>query len=289
MSTGHNVPEGRNDSRTLSADSLQPVPVRVSRVHHEMADVATLELAPASAFAFIAGQFNMLYMFGLGEVAISISGNPAEEGRIVHTVRAVGAVSRAITRLRRNEVIGVRGPYGSCWPVAESEDSDIIIVAGGLGLAPLRPVIYRVLAHRERYGRVAVLYGARGPADILYRRELEAWRRGLDVDITVTVDHAAADWRGNVGVVPALIPRTPVDPDHAVAMVCGPEIMMRFTVDALRQRGLAMDRIYVSMERNMKCATGLCGHCQFGPAFVCRDGPVFRYDRIAPFFNIREI
>lgn len=289
MSTGHNAPEGRNDSRTLSADSLLPVPVRVSRVRHEMPDVATLELAPASAFASIAGQFNMLYMFGLGEVAISISGDPAEEGRIVHTVRAVGAVSRAITRLRRNEVIGVRGPYGSCWPVAESEDSDIIIVAGGLGLAPLRPMIYCVLTHRERYGRVVVLYGARGPADILYRRELEAWRRRLDVDITVTVDHAAADWRGNVGVVPALIPRTPIDPDHAVAMVCGPEIMMRFAVDALRQRGLAMDRIFVSMERNMKCAIGLCGHCQFGPAFVCRDGPVFRFDRIAPFFNIREI
>ena len=125
--------------------------------------------------------------------------------------------------------------------------------------------------------------------NILYRRELEAWRRRLDVDITVTVDHAAADWRGNVGVVPALIPRTPVDPDHAVAMVCGPEIMMRFTVDALRQRGLAMDRIFVSMERNMKCAIGLCGHCQFGPAFICRDGPVFRYDRIAPFVDIREI
>jgi len=162
-------------------------------------------------------------------------------------------------------------------------------VAGGLGLAPLRPVIYRVLAHRERYGRVVVLYGTRSPAEILYRRELEAWRRRLDVDIVVTVDHAAADWRGNVGVVPALIPRIPVDPDHAVAMVCGPEIMMRFAVDALSQRGLAMDRIFVSMERNMKCAIGLCGHCQFGPAFVCRDGPVFRFDRIAPVFNIREI
>ena len=133
-----------------------------------------------------------------------------------------------------------------------------------------------------------MLYGARGPAEILYRRELEAWRR-LDVDITVTVDHAAADWCGNVGVVPALLPRVPVDPDHTVAMVCGPEIMMRFTVDALRQRGVTMDRIFVSMERNMKCAIGLCGHCQFGPAFVCRDGPVFRYDRIAPFFSIREI
>ena len=272
-----------------STDGLVPLPVRVTRVQHETADVKTFELTAASPFAFAPGQFNMLYVFGLGEVAISISGDPAEEGRIVHTVRAVGAVSSALTRLRRHQVIGVRGPYGSCWPIDESEESDIVIVAGGLGLAPLRPVIYRVLSRRERYGRVVVLYGTRSPADILYRRELEAWRRRLDLDITVTVDHAAADWRGNVGVVPAMIPRAPVDPDHAVAMVCGPEIMMRFTVDALRQRGLAMDRIFVSMERNMKCAIGLCGHCQFGPAFICRDGPVFRYDRIAPFFDIREI
>jgi NAD(P)H-flavin reductase len=251
--------------------------------------VATLALSLASPFAFAPGQFNMLYVFGLGEVAISISGDPTEQARIVHTVRAVGAVSTAITRLRRNMAIGVRGPYGSSWPVAESEGSDVIIVAGGLGLAPLRPAIYRVLARREHYGRVVLLYGARGPADILYRRELETWRRRLDVDIVVTVDHAGADWRGNVGVVPALIARAPVDPEHAVALVCGPEIMMRFTIDALRDRGLPADRIYVSMERNMKCAVGLCGHCQFGPAFVCRDGPIFRFDRIAPIFNIREI
>jgi NAD(P)H-flavin reductase len=258
-------------------------------MRRETADVATLELIPPSPFAFVPGQFNMLYMFGLGEVAISISGDPAETRWIVHTVRAVGAVSGAITRLRRNQVIGVRGPYGSCWPVSDNEGSDIIVVAGGLGLAPLRPVIYHLLANRARYGRVVMLYGARGLAEILYRREIESWRRRLDVDITVTVDHAAADWRGNVGVVPALIPRTRIDPDHAVAMVCGPEIMMRFTIDALRQRGMAMDRIFVSMERNMKCAVGLCGHCQFGPAFVCRDGPVLRYDRIAALLSIREI
>jgi NAD(P)H-flavin reductase len=286
---GHDARETSEEGRASSSDGLLPMPVRVSRVRRETADVATLELTPPSGFAFIAGQFNMLYMFGWGEVAISLSGDPTEESRIVHTVRAVGAVSSAITRLRREQVIGVRGPYGSYWPVAESEGSDIIIVAGGLGLAPLRPVIYCVLAHRERYGRVVVLYGARGPADILYRRELEAWRRRLDVDIAVTVDHATADWRGNVGVVPAMIRRAPVDPDHAVAMVCGPEIMMRFTVDALRQGGMTEDRIFVSMERNMKCAIGLCGHCQFGPAFVCREGPVFRFDRIAPFFNTREI
>jgi len=289
MSTAHRALDTRARRDAVPPDWSVPQPLRVARVRRETAGVATLELIPASPFAFDAGQFNMLYVFGLGEAAVSISGDPAEEDRIVHTVRAVGAVSGALARLRRDMAIGVRGPYGSSWPVAESESSDVIIVAGGLGLAPLRPVIYRVLAHRERYGTVVVLYGARGPADILYRRELETWRRRLDVDITVTVDHAAADWRGNVGVVPASIPRIPVDPDHAVAMVCGPEIMMRFTVDALRQRGLAMDRIFVSMERNMKCAIGLCGHCQFGPAFVCRDGPVFRFDRIAPFFNIREI
>jgi len=266
-----------------------PQPLRVSRVRRETADVATLDLAPVSPFAFAAGQFNMLYVFGLGEVAISISGDPAKKDRIVHTVRALGAVSGALARLRRDAVVGVRGPYGSCWPVAEAEGSDVVLIAGGLGLAPLRPAIYGVLARRQSYGRVVLLYGARGPSDILYRRELETWRRRLDVDIEVTVDHAGADWHGNVGVVPGLIPRIPFDPHHAVALICGPEIMMRFTIAALRDRGLASEQIYLSMERNMKCAVGLCGRCQFGPAFVCLDGPVFRFDRIAPVFGIREI
>jgi NAD(P)H-flavin reductase len=251
--------------------------------------VGTFEVTTGSPFAFGPGQFNMLYAFGLGEVAISISGDPAEQDRIVHTVRAVGAVSGALARLRRGAVIGLRGPYGSCWPVAEAEGSDVVMVAGGLGLAPLRPVIYRVVARRERYGRVVLLYGGRGPSDILYRRDLEKWRQRLDVDIEVTVDHAAADWRGNVGVVPALISRISFDPRHTVALVSGPEIMMRFTIAALRDRGVSNDQIHVSMERNMKCAVGLCGHCQFGPSFACRDGPVFRLDRVAPLFNLLEI
>jgi NAD(P)H-flavin reductase len=266
-----------------------PQPLRVARVRREAADVVTLDLAPSSPFAFAAGQFNMLYVFGLGEVAISISGDPAAADRIVHTVRAVGAVSRALTRLRRDAIVGMRGPYGSAWPVVEAEGNDVVIVAGGLGLAPLRPAIYRVLARRRDYGRVVLLYGARGPGDILYRRELETWRRRLDVDVEVTLDHAGGDWHGNVGVVPSLIPRISFDPQHAVALVCGPEIMMRFTIAALRDRGLMAAQIHLSMERQMKCAVGLCGRCQFGPAFVCRDGPVFRLDRIAPLLAIREI
>ncbi len=276
-------------SAIASTDCLVPQPLRIARIRRESADVSTFELAPASAFVFAAGQFNMLYAFGLGEVAISISGDPDRADRVTHTVRAVGAVSTALARLRRDMVIGVRGPFGSSWPLAESEGSDIVIVAGGLGLAPLRPAIYAVLARRKRYGRIVLLYGARGPSDILFRRELETWRRRLDVDIAVTVDHATADWRGNVGVVPALIGRAAFDPDHSVAMLCGPEIMMRFTIDALAERGMTAERIWLSMERNMKCAVGLCGHCQFGPAFVCRDGPVFRFDRIASWFKVREI
>jgi NAD(P)H-flavin reductase len=274
---------------TAAASWLVPQPLRVARVRREAADAATLDLTPASRFTFAPGQFNMLYVFGLGEVAISMSGDPAQEDRIVHTVRAVGAVSCALSRLRRGAGVGVRGPYGSSWPVAEAKGSDIIIVAGGLGLAPLRPALYSVLARREHYGRVVLLYGARGPSDILYRRELEAWRRRFDVDIEVTVDHAGADWRGNVGVVPSLIPRSSFDPLHAVAFVCGPEIMMRFTITSLRDRGLSAQQIYLSMERHMKCAVGLCGRCQLGPHFVCRDGPVFRFDRVAPVFGIREI
>jgi NAD(P)H-flavin reductase len=171
----------------------------------------------------------------------------------------------------------------------EAVGHDVVIVAGGLGLAPLRPALYRLLAERSRYGQVVLLYGTRSPSDILFRREIEAWRRRLDVDIEVTVDHAVGDWRGHVGVVTNLIPRADFDPVHAIAFVCGPEIMMRFAITALRDAGLNDESIYLSIERNMKCAIGFCGHCQFGPLFVCRDGPVFRYDRLRGLLAFKEI
>ena len=273
------------------ADPFVPVPYRVAQVRRETRDVATLELRPTAGErpAFQPGQFNMLYAFGVGEVAISVSGDPARMGSYVHTVRNVGTVSGVIAALKEGAILGLRGPFGTPWPSQTAEGCDVVIVAGGLGLAPLRPAIYHVLARRERYGRIAILYGTRSPADILYHREIERWRRRLDVDISVTVDHADPSWHGNVGVVTKLIARSGFDPNSTIAMICGPEVMMRFAAMALNETGVSSERVYLSMERNMKCAIGLCGHCQFGPNFICKDGPVMRYDRIAEILAVREI
>lgn len=272
-------------------DPFRPALYRVGKVRRELSDTVTLTLEPLAGLrpAYKPGQFNMLYAFGVGEAAISISGDCTDDSGFVHTVRNVGAISAAISAMKPGGMIGVRGPYGTAWPVELAEGADLVIVAGGLGLAPLRPAIYHVLANRRRYGRVTLLFGTRNPRDMLFKRELEQWRKRLDIDIAVTVDHADADWHGNVGVVPLLIKRASFDPRDTVALVCGPEVMMRFTAMALLDAGVAAERIHLSMERNMKCAVGLCGHCQFGPTFICKDGAVMRYDAIAPFLSIREI
>src|SRR5208283_1973284 len=281
-------------SQALAQDPFIPALYRVGRMHRELPDTVTLEMVPVAGMRpeFAPGQFNMIYVFGVGEVAISMSGDP-DSAMLVHTVRNVGAVSGAITRLEPGSTVGIRGPFGSAWPVDEAAGSDVVIVAGGLGLAPVRPAIYHVLANRGKYGRVAILFGSRHPADILYRHELERWRQRLDVQVEVTVDHADADWHGNVGTVPALLARrargTQFDPHETVAFVCGPEVMMRYTAAALQGAGVPDARIWLSLERNMKCGIGLCGHCQFGPSFVCKDGPVFSFDRIAGFLTMREV
>lgn len=275
-------------------DPMTPRVARVRRRRRDAPQVWTLDLEiddgdGTEDFPFAPGQFNMLTVFGVGEAPISLSGDPAEPRRLVHTVRAVGAVSGAITRLGPGDAVGLRGPFGSGWPVAEAVGRDVVLVAGGLGLAPLRPALYQLLAGRARYGKIVLLYGARSPEDILFRRELESWRRRLDIEIEVTVDHAASAWHGHVGVVTTLISRADFDPLHAIALVCGPEVMMRFAIAALRQAGLDDKSIYLSMERNMKCAVGFCGHCQFGTVFVCRDGPVFRHDRVQSLLALKEI
>lgn len=276
----------------MNADPMMPRPYSVRRVRRETADTFTMELVAASEGIdrpFVAGQFNMLYVFGAGEVPISISGDPLRPGSIVHTTRAVGTVTGAMRRLRPGGMVGVRGPFGTHWPVAEAAGSDVVLVAGGIGLAPLRPALYSLLAQREKYGKIVLLYGTRSPADILFRRELEQWRARFDLDVYVSVDRGQGGWRGNIGVVTTLIHRAPFDALNAVAMVCGPEVMMRFTAMELEKRGIGANDIYVSMERNMKCAIGLCGHCQFGPAFICKDGPVFSYIRIRDLLCQREV
>jgi NAD(P)H-flavin reductase len=274
------------------ANPMLPHPYRIRQVRKETPDTFTLELAPvngANGSSFAPGQFNMLYVFGVGEIPISISGDPSQAAPLVHTTRAVGTVTKAMRNLKRGEVLGVRGPYGSHWPVEEAEGNDVVIVAGGIGLAPLRPAMYRILSRREKFGKVVLLYGARTPADILFRRQLEQWRAQLDLEVHVTVDRATEAWRGNVGVVTRLIPKAPFDPLNTVALVCGPEVMMRFTIAELQKRGVDAGQIFVSMERNMKCAVGFCGHCQFGPHFVCKDGPVFRYSQVKDLMTKWEI
>jgi len=269
--------------------SMLTRPTRIRRVGRESAETFTLELDVPDAPPFAPGQFNMLYVFGVGEVAISLSGDPARRGTYVHTTRAVGTVTRAMQRLRRGGAIGVRGPFGTGWPVVPARGGDVVLVAGGIGLAPLRPVLYAVAARRADFGKVVLLYGARTPDDVLYGRELERWRTRHDVQVEVTVDRGSRDWHGNVGVVTTLVPRASFDPACTTAMLCGPEIMMRFAAQELAVHGVPAERIHVSLERNMKCALGWCGHCQLGPEFVCKDGPVFPYPRVARALLTREL
>lgn len=273
-------------------ESVIPELCRITKIQRETPDTFTMTLSMpegATSRRFKPGQFNMLYAFGVGESAISISGDPARTDEWVHTLRAVGSVTRALTTLKPGHVVGVRGPFGSAWPVDELDGRDLVIIAGGIGLAPLRPLIYHALRMRHRLGRVVILYGARTPEEILYAKELQAWRSRFDLRVRVTVDRGNATWRGNVGVVTRLITDTPFDPYATTACVCGPEVMMRYTVQELQKRRVSPQNIFISMERNMKCAVGLCGHCQYGPKFICKDGPVFRFSEVADLFNTREI
>jgi len=278
-------------SAAVGSDPLVPQPYRVTRALRETADTVTLDLEPhrGEVPQFAPGQFNMLYAFGVGEIAISLSGDPADRKRFIHTVRAVGAVSSAIAAMPAGSTVGLRGPFGVAWPLAVAEGADVLLIAGGLGLAPLRPAIHQLIVQRERFRRIIVLVGMRRPEEILYRTQLEQWREQAGIEIEVTVDRSDPAWRGHVGVVPSLIPGLGLDGAATSALICGPEIMMRFTANALRECGVAVERTYVSMERSMKCAVGSCGHCQFGPYFVCKDGPVMRLDRIARLLALREI
>ena len=271
---------------------MMPDPFVVQTVKRETYDTYTITMTRPDGptnFGFAPGQFNMLYAFGAGEVPISISGDPACPETLIHTVRDVGNVTHSICRLKKGDALGVRGPFGAPWPVAQVAGSDVLIIAGGLGLAPLRPALYEILNHRGEYGNVEVIYGARTPKDLLYPRELERWRGRFDLRVHLTVDRAEGEWHTNVGVVTKIIDRARFDPPNTVALICGPGVMMRFTVMELMSHGLTPEQIYISMERNMKCGAGFCGHCQVGPVFVCRDGPTFQFSAVRHLFRKREM
>jgi len=272
-------------------ESSVPAVWSVVGSQRETHDIVTLELAPpaGTGFSFAPGQFNMLYAFGIGEVPISISGNPTASGPIHHTIRDVAPVTHALCALVPGDQVGVRGPYGTHWPVEQAEGGDVVIVAGGLGLLPLRPALYQFLANRDRYRRITLLYGARTPDELLFRSELTEWTRGSALEVEVTVDAAVSGWTGNVGVVPDLVTRARFDPAAVAVFVVGPEIMMRFTIHALLAAGIAEESIFLSVERNMKCAVAMCGHCQLGPFVICRDGAVFQYRTVAPWLRTREL
>jgi len=269
-------------------------PARIERVVPETSGVATYDLifddpALAEGYSFRPGQFNMLYLPGVGEIAISISGDPSHRSKVPHTIRVAGSVTTALAELPQGATVGVRGPFGSSWPIEECQSNDVILIAGGIGLAPLRPTICELLSRRDQFGRLWLLYGSRAPDGLLYAYEYDRWR-GQGLDVQTTVDRSDGRWSGNVGVVTVLLDRLNLPrPDETLLLTCGPEIMMWYSIQTALRRGLPPEAVYVSLERNMNCAIGLCGHCQYGPEFVCKDGPVFRYDRVASLLKVDDL
>jgi NAD(P)H-flavin reductase len=283
------------DAQAPQLDRSEPGPMvprvfRVATKRQDTADTWTLELEPRAGdpLQFEPGQFTMLSAGGHGEVPISISGDPDRPARLVHTIRAVGLATQAICRSEPGDLLGVRGPFGTAWPIDRAAGSDVVIAAGGIGLPPLRPALLAMIERRERYGRLVLLYGARSPDTLMFTDEYATWTEA-GVEVHVTVDSAGPEWLGHVGVVTRLIARAGLDPAHTAALSCGPEVMMRFVVAGLVDQGVAAERIHVSMERNMQCGIGRCGHCQLGPTLVCRDGPVYRWSKLAPWLAIREL
>ncbi len=261
-------------------------PATIVERAQEARDIFTYRLrlvdqAVRRAFQFAGGQFNMVYAFGVGEVAISIVSDPEDPELLVHTIRIVGRTTQAIGRLGPGDVLGIRGPYGRGWPLDKARGKDVVIITGGLGCAPVVGAIEYIFRRRDQYGAVKILHGVKAPHDLLYRERFDAWRRQPDTEVFLSSDQPAKSWQYHIGVVTELFEQVRITPGRTVVLMCGPEIMMRVGIPILVHRGISESSVYVSLERHMECGIGLCGHCQMGPYFLCKDGPVMRYDTIA--------
>jgi len=277
--------------RALTAlDPWLPVTATITDLRPETYDTTTYTLtfrdpAVQRGYSFRPGQFNMLGFLGIGEAPISLSSDPGLPGTFQHTIRAVGDVTKAIARLRVGDIVGLRGPFGNPWPMAQAKGCDLLIVAGGIGLAPLRSVIEQLFRERDQYGTITILYGAKTPRDLVYGADYERWSAQPDTQLLLTVDAASGEpWTGRVGVVPVLFEAVTLAPARTIAMVCGPEVMMRFVVVDLLKRSFPPEHVFLSLERRMRCGVAQCGHCFLGPKFVCQDGPVFRYPQLYGLF-----
>ncbi len=275
-------------------DAMLPVPARILEVCEENFNTRTFVMQiedeyARRAYRWLPGQFNMLYVPGVGEAAISLSSDADEPQTLGHTIRVVGAVTRAIERLGRGGIVGLRGPFGRGWPIERLDGGDVVMVAGGIGLAPLRPVVYWLRRNRERFRRVVLLFGCRSPDDRVYADELEQWQSDNVIDVLVTVDNASGGWIGPVGVVTNLLRRIRVNAARTTVMVCGPRVLNRAAAWNFMQLHVPAEQVYLSLERNMNCGYGQCGHCQRAGKFVCKDGPVFAYSEIADTFTTEEI
>lgn len=265
-----------------------PSPARVLEYVQETHSVFTLRLEFCEAscraeYAFEPGQFNMLYLYGVGEVPISIVSDPQDAHVLDHTIRAVGRITRGLKQLQANDTIGIRGPFGRGWPMQEARGRDVLVITGGLGCAPVVSVINYIMQRRSEFGRLSILQGVKLPRDLIWRQRYEQWIQQPDTQVLLAADRAAENWPWHVGLVTELFDQVNID-NNTLVMMCGPEIMMRVCMRELQGRGIEESNVYLSMERNMKCALGHCGRCQYGHHFICRDGPVFSYPVIKPYF-----
>lgn len=280
-------------TRPLHAPAMLPEPAEIVEKRTFGPEIHSYRLrlcdpAARPRFDFAPGQFNMVYVPGVGEVAISISSDPDDED-LEHTIRIVGRTTRVIDGLGPGDVLGLRGPYGNGWPLADARFKDVLVITGGLGCAPVTGAIEYMFRRRASYGHLTILHGVKKPADLVHRSRFEVWRREPDTTVLLTTDQPDRAWRDRSGVVTELFAEVRIDPARSVVLMCGPEVMMRYAIRDLRGRGVSDDRIFLSLERNMQCGVGLCGHCQLGPHFLCKDGPIFSLRRVRPFFGVHGL